>query len=215
LVKKAGEPETYLLWSSPKTDRVFQRAVKENRILTIHQENVGTKKDYGSVGFHEEPNAQFLIFPKSVKAFVGRRIIGINYDLLGKTSRAEKPPTAASEGAAKGSAKRGAKKTKEPKAADRPPSKRAAAHEPEEKIVAFEEPVEKTASAEPTPAAVEPPPKKSSPAREKPAEREARSPVDRRLLTVVKRAMKDLDAGKTVAAYKRLEALVAEAEKRG
>jgi len=40
------------------------------------------------------------------------------------------------------------------------------------------------------------------------------SPAESRLLDVVRRAMKDLDAGKTVAAYKKLEALTAEAEKR-
>jgi hypothetical protein len=92
LVNKAGAPEPYLLWVPPKDDRVFQRAVKENRILTIHQENVGTKKDYGMVGFHEESNAQFLIFTKSLKTFADRRVIGINYDLLAKDSRAVKPP---------------------------------------------------------------------------------------------------------------------------
>lgn len=82
LVTKAGKPAIHPLWTAPAKDRTFQRALKEHRVLTIHQQNVGAKKDFGVVGFHQSPLAQFAIFPKSLRAFEGRRVIGMNYDLL-------------------------------------------------------------------------------------------------------------------------------------
>lgn len=212
LVSKAGAPETYLLWVRPKDDRVFQRAVKENRILTIHQENVGAKKDYGMVGFHEELNAQFLIFPKSLKAFADRRVIGINYDLLAKDSRAIEPSTKDARAPESRVKEKVARKTEEKMPVSKPRRDADAGGEAG-KVVAFEKP-----PPEPPAAGQEAPPSKKAPSAkpptaEKPAKREARSSLDPRVLTVVRRAMKDLDAGKPVAAYKRLESLVEEAEK--
>lgn len=229
LVKKAGAPNPYLLWVSPKKDDVFQRAVKEQRVLTIHQENVGTKKDYGMVGFHEEPNAQYLVFPKSLKAFGERRIIGINYDLLAKESRAGKTPEIQRRSPPANPPKKEALKPAAQKA------KADESREPEEKVVAFEAPVKEsapdqerpaktTSAAKSTKPAKQPKPLKASksrpqekptkPAKPTPPEKRPthESAVDPRVLSVVRRVMKDLDAGKTVAAYKKLEALVAEAE---
>jgi hypothetical protein len=57
-------------------------------VLTVHQENVGTAADYGNVGFEEDAQGSFLLFPKSLKRFEGRRVVGIKYDLI------EKPPAA-------------------------------------------------------------------------------------------------------------------------
>jgi hypothetical protein len=122
VVEKSGAPETYLLWVSPKQDKHFQRALAENRIMTIHSQNVGAKKDSATVGFVEEPNAQYLMFPKSLKRFAERKIIGINYELLAAGSRSSshaKPPRAAVPA--------------KPKVAPRP-AKRL---ETEEKVVAF------------------------------------------------------------------------------
>ena len=234
LVKKAGAPDSYLLWVPSKADKVFQRAVKEHRILTIHQENVGTKKDYGVVGFHEEPNAQYLVFPKSLKTFVDRRIVGINYDLLAKESRAGKAPELERRSPTAKAPKKGALKSATKKADTEKSG------EPEEKIVAFESPVAKSASLEErsvelmsasklsksskrpkNPKRSKPPkqpiPEKSASPADKPPPPEkavtGQDAIDPRVLRVVRRAMKDLDAGKTVAAYKRLEALVAGAKK--
>lgn len=236
LVKKAGAPDSYLLWIPPKEDKVFQRAVKEHRVLTVHQENVGTKKDYGVVGFHEESNAQYLVFPKSLKTFVDRRIVGINYDLLAKESRAGK----ASELTRRSPTAMAPKKNALKSAAKKADAEKA--DEPEEKIVAFASPVAKSASvdersAESTSASkssrsskrpkspkrskplTPPNPKKSaSPADKPPLPEKAvtgQDAIDPRVLRVVRRAMQDLDAGKTVAAYKRLEALVADAKDDG
>jgi hypothetical protein len=81
---------------SPKKDRELQSAIKANRLLTVHQQHVGTKADHGEVGFKAGTARQYLVFPRSLAKFVGRKVIGINYDLLDgtvvKRPRA-KPPT--------------------------------------------------------------------------------------------------------------------------
>ncbi|MGN6386869.1 MAG: hypothetical protein ACTHMT_11585, partial [Verrucomicrobiota bacterium] len=51
LVKKLGKPEQVVLWSALEDDRDFSKAVKERRVVTVFQQNVGSKKDYGLVGF--------------------------------------------------------------------------------------------------------------------------------------------------------------------
>jgi hypothetical protein len=252
LVKQAGAPKSYLLWVPPKQDPVFQRALKDERILTIHQENVGTKKDYGLVGFHEAPTAQYLVFPKSLKGFLDRRIIGINYDLLAQETQPAKGATAApkkalkeppaQKGKQRAAAKEAAEKERdaaeakivafeadlkkpEPEATPpEPPSPRKSATPEKPKKTGKKEKVKRPeASVKPDkPVRPEAPKKDEKPVPpiepEKTQETGARStnssPAESRLLDVVRRAMKDLDAGKTVAAYKKLEALTAEAEKR-
>jgi hypothetical protein len=82
LVQKAGKPELLTLWQEPQKDPTLRKALKENRLLSVKQENVGTKKDFGTVGFAEEGPASYLVFPKSLKDFSGKRIVGIKYDLF-------------------------------------------------------------------------------------------------------------------------------------
>jgi hypothetical protein len=201
VVKEAGAPEAYLLWASPKKDRVFQRAVKEQRVLTVHQENVGTRKDYGRVGFHEEPHAQYLVFPKTLREFSDRRVIGIDYGLLAQESRPGPSPQIERR-KVKAKPAKATTRTKQRAAAS---MKEDAADDADEKIVSFERPETKSSpgTARKTKragaaksAADAAPKKKDSPA------------VDPGVLRVVRQAMKDLDAGKAVAAYKRLETLV-------
>lgn len=192
LVARAGKPEPHQLWSDPGRDRTFQRARKEHRVLTIHQENVGTKKDFGVVGFHEEPRAQFVIFPKSIREFEGRRVIGINYDLLEQPAMTfaaaapverVKPPSKSKPPA------RPAKKTAAPKS-ERP----AGRNRPRR--------TESESTTEPKP---ESPPEKTpmsaKPARPEPA-------LDPSIAREITRAMKELKAGKAVAAYERLQRVV-------
>lgn len=82
LVKAAGKPYVATLWTDPKSDRHFARAVRENRVLTVCQP-VGThKKDFGVVGFHEEKNASYFVFPKRLRAHPESQVVGIKYDLL-------------------------------------------------------------------------------------------------------------------------------------
>ena len=50
--------------------------------MTITQPSVGSRTDRGEIGFDAGPNRQFLIFPKSLRAFSGKTVVGIKYDLL-------------------------------------------------------------------------------------------------------------------------------------
>jgi len=82
VVQVAGKPDVHLLWMDPAEDSVLKKAEKANRVVTLHQETAGNKTDYGTVGFQKGAAGQVLIFPKSVKAFAEKRIVGVKYDLL-------------------------------------------------------------------------------------------------------------------------------------
>jgi hypothetical protein len=96
IVEAAGKPDTHLLLVSPEKDKTLQAAIKEHRVMTVHQPLVGNKADYATVGFASGQARQFLIFPKSISKFNGMHIVGINYDLLKPASRTprEKPAKA-------------------------------------------------------------------------------------------------------------------------
>ena len=51
--------------------------------MTVQQTAVGTKTDRGEVGFHPGTSRQFFVFPRSLRTFAGRTVVGIKYDLLG------------------------------------------------------------------------------------------------------------------------------------
>src|SRR6478672_2060777 len=42
VVDNAGKPEPYTLWQKPATDRHFQSALKNHRVMTIQQSETGT-----------------------------------------------------------------------------------------------------------------------------------------------------------------------------
>lgn len=186
VVKQAGAPETYQLWVAPERDRVFQRAVKEKRVMTVRQENVGTKKDYGVAGFEKAPQAEYLIFPKSIASYEGRRVVGIKYELLQLESRPGPAP------AEKTSATPAWKRTPKPKG--RRVERRKAA-----KVVEFE-----------------PPKKDKAPAPVKRGRNRVRSGRAGTSAvgwqSEVKRAIRELKAGKAVQAYERLNTLIHTAE---
>jgi len=134
VVEKCGEPEAYLLLRDPAKDRTFQAAVKAQRVMTVFQQAVGTKTDRGEIGFQPGRGRQFLVFPKSLKQFTSRSVVGIKYDLI--TS----PEVPKSERA---KAPRPPKKSKpKPK---RAPKAREEITEPPPKhnVVAFKRPLEK------------------------------------------------------------------------
>lgn len=83
LVKSAGEPEQVTLWTKPEDDADFMKAVRGNRVVTVIQRNVGTKKDFGVVGLLVQKNAVYLIFPKQIAAPAETKVIGIKYDRIG------------------------------------------------------------------------------------------------------------------------------------
>jgi len=82
LVRKSGRPQAVTLWTKPKKDRVFTKAVKENRIVTVVQDPTSKRKDFGQIGFHQQPHAFYLIFPRPLTNEKDSRVIGINYALL-------------------------------------------------------------------------------------------------------------------------------------
>src|SRR5262245_39888466 len=66
----------------PGEGAILQKAIKANRVMTIHQRPDGTKTDYGTIGFEKNVPGQVLIFPKSVRSFADKRVVGVKYDLL-------------------------------------------------------------------------------------------------------------------------------------
>lgn len=91
LVKRSGKPESVTLWTKPRANPSFMKAVRENRVLTIVQQTTGTKKERGQIGFHEQHAAIYLVFPKPLpKAAGDYEVIGIHYELLAD-AEAEQP----------------------------------------------------------------------------------------------------------------------------
>jgi len=82
LVDSAGNPDNHLLLVKPEADKTLQKAIKAKRVVTVFQSAVGNKTDHGEVGFQAGPSRQYLIFPRSVGAFEGRKVVGIKYDWL-------------------------------------------------------------------------------------------------------------------------------------
>ena len=48
--------------------------------MTIQKSDGGT--EFGIVGFKERKGASYLVFPKSLKRFENKRIVGINWELV-------------------------------------------------------------------------------------------------------------------------------------
>src|SRR6185436_12732070 len=80
LVKYFGPAHLVTLWSDPKTDKTFMRAVDENRVVTVTLHNVGTQKDFGVVGFDPKPSATYIVFAKPLSAATGTKVIGVKYE---------------------------------------------------------------------------------------------------------------------------------------
>ena len=80
VIEECGKPQVYTLWQKPSADRHLQAQIKKTRVMTILKSESGT--DFGIVGFKETREARYLISPKSLKRFVERRIIGIDWGLV-------------------------------------------------------------------------------------------------------------------------------------
>jgi len=80
VVEKAGKPEVYTLWQKPAQDRHLQSEIKGHRAMTILKTEAGS--EFGMVGFKEQKGASYLVFPKSLKRYQNRRIVGINWELV-------------------------------------------------------------------------------------------------------------------------------------
>jgi hypothetical protein len=77
IVEECGQPNVYTLWEKPAADRRFQAQLKNNRVMTVQKSERGT--DFGIIGFKERKSARYLVFPKSLKQFANKRVIGIDW----------------------------------------------------------------------------------------------------------------------------------------
>ena len=77
IVEECGQPNVYTLWETPTADRRFQAQLKNNRVMTVQKGESGT--DFGIIGFKERKGARYLVFPKSLKQFADKRVIGIDW----------------------------------------------------------------------------------------------------------------------------------------
>ena len=50
--------------------------------MTIQRTDSGT--EFGIVGFKQTKDARYLVFPKSLKRFENKRVVGINWDLVSR-----------------------------------------------------------------------------------------------------------------------------------
>jgi hypothetical protein len=80
VVEKCGKPHVYTLWQKPSADRRLQAQIKNNRVMTIQKSESGTH--FGIAGFKEEKGASYLVFPKSLRRFADKRIVGIDWALI-------------------------------------------------------------------------------------------------------------------------------------
>jgi hypothetical protein len=80
IVEECGQPNVYTLWEKPAADRRFQAQLKNHRVMTIQKSESGT--DFGIIGFKERKGARYLVFPKSLKQFADKRVIGIDWTLV-------------------------------------------------------------------------------------------------------------------------------------
>lgn len=87
VVRQSGRPRVHALWVAPADDPEFARARRTDRVMTITHP-AGGKADVGYVGFEpaRRPRTEYLVFPKSLRAFDGQRVIGVKFDLV------EQPP---------------------------------------------------------------------------------------------------------------------------
>ena len=80
VVEKCGEPNVYTLWQKPRADRHLQSEIRNNRVMTVQKSESGT--EFGIVGFKDRKGASYLVFPKSLKRFENKRVVGINWELI-------------------------------------------------------------------------------------------------------------------------------------
>ena len=80
IVEKCGAPAVYTLWQKPAADRKFQSLIKNHKVMTVQTTDAGT--EFGIADYCERKGARYLAFPKSLKRFADRRIVGLKWDLV-------------------------------------------------------------------------------------------------------------------------------------
>jgi hypothetical protein len=197
VIDAAGQPEPHLLWMPAEKDKELQKAIKEQRVMTIHQSAVGTRADFGRVSYEKTAQGQVLIFPRTLAKFAGSKVVAIRYDLY-----ADAPVPA----------------TAERLKADRPRVKKSANEKPAWsglKIVDFPEPEAQSDEApRPRRPAQKAKPARSAPAKPAPAPRAVTAEEGggaaelAHIKKKVRQAMKELEQGRQVKAHEILAAIV-------
>ncbi len=80
VVERCGKPAVYTLWQKPDKDRHFQSMLKNHRVMTIQKNDNGA--EFGVADFCERKGVTYLMFPKSLKRFEEKRIVGIKWELV-------------------------------------------------------------------------------------------------------------------------------------
>ena len=80
VIESCGKPQVYTLWQKPSADRHLQSQINNHHVMTVLKSQSGT--DFGMVGFKETKEARYLIFPKLLKRFAEKRIVGIDWALV-------------------------------------------------------------------------------------------------------------------------------------
>lgn len=128
VVEHSGRPQVHALWIAPEEDPEFQRVRKADRVMTIEPRGHG-KADCGVVGFdaNRQRGSQILVFPKSLKRYDGREVVGIKFDLVeqpatesGGNPAGWKPPERKRRGAKPRGPQHATKTAREPAAAEHP-----------------------------------------------------------------------------------------------
>lgn len=125
-MESAGRPDIHLIFEKPEKDTNLQKAIKAERVITVFQPVRGSKADYGEPGFHPGASRQYLIFPRSVRAFSGCRVVGIDFDLLTAlpaSTKTKRPAPATRKKPAKSGGRTRSTRAKMRRAADIPPGK--------------------------------------------------------------------------------------------
>jgi hypothetical protein len=180
VVERSGRPHVHTLWLPPDKDPDFKRARDTHRVMTLQQIPGGGKADFGVIGYDAKNGSggQFLIFPKSLKAFEGARVVGVKFDLIELPKLAAvRTPKSKRNSSARAKVRR--------RSVDRPAPRSAKA--PGVRPTNLSAPVRKVISPEPV------------------AEAEKKSPKDTLLQREILAAMKELQHGKSLAARQRLE----------
>jgi hypothetical protein len=178
VVETAGRPHVHTLWVAPDKDAEFKRARDAHRVMTLTAAH--GKTEAGVVGYEErQQSSEFLIFPKSLARFDGARVVGIKFDLV------EQPKFTAARRAV-------------PSA---PQRRRGAKHKGAANIIPFRAPSAPASVPAKKPEAP-PPTAKHARAKKTPKHHPA---GEERLVREIRAALQELEAGKSVAAYRRLE----------
>ena len=200
IVERSGRPHVHTLWVAPEKDPALARARKTHRVMTIEQGR--GKTDTARVGYDpdRDQTSQILIFPKSLRAFEGARVVGIKFDLIEQPKLVTATPSRTRRAPPKGSA--GKHKAAKPRPA-------AADHERRTETAAGDvaDPARGTSPAKRMTQRQRPPVKVVELPR-RAAKSKKHSPLAREILA----ALKELEAGNNVAAYRRLQRAVEEEE---